>query len=97
MKFVRVFNYVYELLREEEFDWIRFNILAVIKNRKEVYTAKIKELQKKRLDIIRADKLESVAALNRTVSEINADIAAASEKIMSEEEKFEKWRIENIR
>ncbi|KAL9671716.1 hypothetical protein QQ045_009287 [Rhodiola kirilowii] len=85
---------------------IRFNLLAVIKNRKEVYTAEIKELRKKRerilsqLDIIRADKFvneESVAALNQTLSEINSDITAVSEKIVLEEEKFKKWRTENIR
>uniref|UniRef100_A0A7N0VIZ0 ubiquitinyl hydrolase 1 n=1 Tax=Kalanchoe fedtschenkoi TaxID=63787 RepID=A0A7N0VIZ0_KALFE len=84
---------------------IRFNLLAVIKNRKEVYTAELKELQKKRerllneLDVIRADRYgndESVDNLNSKLSEVNADIEVASEKIVLEEEKFKKLT-ENIR
>ncbi|KAL9677012.1 hypothetical protein QQ045_005238 [Rhodiola kirilowii] len=64
-----------------------------------IFLGKKRERILSQLDIIRADKFVnevSVAALHRTLSEINAGIAAASEKIVSEEEKFKKWRIENI-
>ncbi|KAM1118835.1 hypothetical protein ACFX2I_043102 [Malus domestica] len=85
---------------------IRFNLLAIIKNRKEMYTVELKELQKKRERVLqqlsalqqeRAADRGKFETLNKALSEINAGIEGATEKILMEEEKCKKWRTENIR
>lgn len=81
---------------------IRFNLMAIIKNRKDVYTAELKELEKKREQILQELSNEATAAaekesLNGALAEVASAVASVGEKIVMEEEKFRKWKTENVR
>lgn len=75
---------------------IRFNLLAVIKNRKEVYLSELKELQTRK-ELLMQQQQQQNADVAQELAEVRAEIENLTEKVVMEEEKFKKWKTENIR
>jgi ubiquitin carboxyl-terminal hydrolase L5 len=74
---------------------IRFNLMAIIKNRKEVYTAELEELEKRRDQILQEMKeTANTESLNSLLTEVVSAIKTLTEKIIMEE-KFRKWKTEH--
>lgn len=95
---------------------IRFNLMAIIKNRFDIYKAEQKDLENRRkqiqqqLDAIKCngdDRMDvdngsgrqsaSIEGLNRSLMEIDFELANVEQKISIEKDKFKKWKTENIR
>ena len=80
---------------------IRFSVMAILKNRKEMYTAELKDLQRKRESLLQqmSDPSASrhVPSVEQSLAEVAAQIEAVTEKIIMEEEKLKKWKTENMR
>jgi ubiquitin carboxyl-terminal hydrolase L5 len=72
---------------------IRFNLMAIIKNRQDVYTAELKELEKRLRQILE----KKVEATDSEIAEVTSTIQTVGEKLIVEEEKFKKWKTENVR
>jgi len=90
---------------------IRFNFMAIIKDRKSVYTEEINALQKTKLDIeaqienfgktdamdVETQKPASIEELKLKQNEIAQRCEELNNKIAVEEDKMKNWKIENIR
>ncbi|CAM6033795.1 unnamed protein product [Sphagnum compactum] len=95
---------------------IRFNLMAVIKNRKDIYSAEMLELENRRAQILEQmeaaqtkgeDAMEvdsvgekegiSLQKLQHSLMDVESEIAKVGDKIALEDEKFRKWKTENIR
>ncbi|XP_062196722.1 ubiquitin carboxyl-terminal hydrolase 2-like [Phragmites australis] len=80
---------------------MRFSVMVILKNRKEMYTAELKELQRKRGSFLTQMSNPSasrhVPSVEQSLTEVAAQIEAVTEKIIMEEEKLKKWKTENIR
>jgi ubiquitin carboxyl-terminal hydrolase L5 len=79
---------------------IRFSVMAILKNRKEAYTAELKELQRKRESLLQQmgnGSARHMASVGQSLAEVASQIEAVTEKIIMEEEKLKKWKTENIR
>jgi ubiquitin carboxyl-terminal hydrolase L5 len=98
---------------------IRFNLMAVIKNRKDIYSVEMLNLEKRRVQILeqikaaeakREDAMEvdsvedeegvslaSLQKLQNSLVDVESEITKVGDKIVLEDEKFRKWKTENIR
>jgi ubiquitin carboxyl-terminal hydrolase L5 len=89
---------------------IRFNLMAIIRNRKEMYSDELEMLHEQKAHILEQLEikheehhmdvdygLSSFGQLAKNLAEVEAKIASVVEKIAMEEEKFKKWKTENIR
>ncbi|XP_044953029.1 ubiquitin carboxyl-terminal hydrolase 2-like [Hordeum vulgare subsp. vulgare] len=80
---------------------IRFSVMAITKNRKEIFIMELKELQRKRENLLSQMGDPSAnrqrPSVERSLAEVAAQIEAVTEKIIMEEEKAKKWKTENIR
>jgi len=72
---------------------IRFNLLAIIKNKKNTYLQQLQALQEKRQSIMQTDEAQTEEELLT----IRQQIETLEKKIAAEESKFNQWKIENIR
>jgi len=70
---------------------IRFNLLAIIKNKKTIFLHQLSELEEKKKKSMMVDE-ESPELMA-----INKEIEIIKQKISTEEAKFAQWKIENIR
>ncbi len=97
---------------------IRFNLMVVIKNRKDIYSVEMLNLEKrraqileqmeaaeaKREDAMEVDSLEdeegaslpSLQKLQNSLVDVESEITKVGDKIVLEDEKFRKWKTENI-
>jgi ubiquitin carboxyl-terminal hydrolase L5 len=73
--------------------------MAIIKNRKDVYSAELEELEKRREEILQEMNKAPAAAesLNSSLTEVVSAIETVRERIIMEEEKLRKWKAENVR
>lgn len=70
---------------------IRFNLLAVVGNKKQIHSQEIQNLEQK------IQALTTQGGADQQVQELQAEIEKLKNKISMEEEKFKNWKAENIR
>lgn len=66
---------------------VRFNVMGLVKNKKEVATAELKDLESKL----------AAAGAGAGAADIKTQITAVKERIAIEDERFAAWKAENIR
>jgi len=80
---------------------IRFSVMAILKNQKEMYTVELKDLQRKRESLLQQmgdpSAIRHVPSVELSLAEVAAQIESVTEKIIMEEEKSKKWKTENLR
>jgi len=80
---------------------IRFSVMAILKNQKEMYTVELKDLQRKRESLLQQmgdpSAIRHVPSVEQSLAEVAAQIESVTEKIIMEEEKSKKWKTENLR
>jgi len=92
---------------------IRFNLMAIIKNRQTIYKESIHTLKQKKDNIsermtqlqqsnanvmdVDSDLPSTIEECKKRIDSIDNEVVTLQQKIHMEEEKFKNWKIENIR
>jgi ubiquitin carboxyl-terminal hydrolase L5 len=80
---------------------IRFSVMAILKNRKDMYTVELKDLQRKRESLLQQmgdpSAIRHMPSVELSLADVAAQIESVTEKIIMEEEKMKKWKTENLR
>lgn len=92
---------------------IRFNLMAIIKNRFDIYKAEQRDLENRKKQIQQQldaskcngdDRMDvdnglgrSIEGLNKSLVEIEHELVNIEQKLSMEKDKFKKWKTENIR
>lgn len=105
----RAFPIIQQRIEKYAASEIRFNLMAVVKNRKIVLSEDLQKLEAQLVELnaqlesggqtmdIEGSGSSSPAELQAQIEQVKEEIQVTRDKLLSEEDKFNNWKVENIR